>query len=269
MNSYKILVTNDDGVHSPGLRILYNAVRDLGRVYVVAPETPKSASGLGITLHKPLRLERYKLWEDVEVFTTNGTTSDIVYLALNEIASDFDLAVSGVNIGDNTSIQVILSSGTVGAAAQAALVGVRSVAFSAAVNEPDQLAGDYAERIQKASRLIAEWVLRKGLPEGVDILNVNYPPPDKWSGSVEVAPPARLRYLQRVTINYDPRGRRYYWLYGKSIEPQEGTDVYSLFVKGAITLTPLSLNLTPEGSVYKRAVEGLLSLVDTIRARVS
>lgn len=165
MKLYKILVTNDDGIHSPGLRILYNAVRDLGRVYVVAPETPKSASGLGITLHKPLRLERYKLWENVEVFTTNGTPSDIVYLALNEIASDFDLAVSGVNIGDNTSIQVILSSGTVGAAAQAALVGIRAIAFSAAVDEPDQLVGDYAERIQKASRLIAEWVLRKGLPE--------------------------------------------------------------------------------------------------------
>ncbi len=268
MDSYKILVTNDDGVHSPGLRILYNAVKDLGKVYVVAPETPKSASGLGITLHKPIRLERYRLWEDVEVFTTNGTPSDIVYLALNGIASDFDLAVSGVNIGDNTSIQVILSSGTVGAAAQAALVGIKAIAFSAAVDEPDQLVGDYAVRIQEVSRLIAEWVLSKGLPEGVDILNVNYPPPDKWSGRVEIATPARLRYLKRVAINYDPRGRRYYWLYGKSIEPEEGTDVYSLFIKGAITLTPLSLNLSPEGSVYKKAVEDLLELAESIYAKV-
>lgn len=269
MAQYRILVTNDDGIHSPGLRLLYYAVKDLGRAYVVAPETPKSASGLGITLHKPLRLEKYKLWDGVEVYATNGTPSDIVYLALNEIASEFDLAVSGVNIGDNTSIQVILSSGTVGAAAQAALVGIKAVAFSAAVDEPDQLSGEYAERIRLASRIIAEWTLKNDLPEGVDIINVNYPSPEKWSGTVEIAPPARVRYLQRVTINYDPRGKRYYWLYGKSIEPEEGTDVYSLHVKGAITITPLSLSLTPQGGVYKKAVENLLDLADEVKKLLS
>ncbi|GAB6148280.1 5'/3'-nucleotidase SurE [Stetteria hydrogenophila] len=260
MGGYRILVTNDDGIYSPGLRLLYEALRGLGVVRVLAPETPKSSSGLGITLHKPLRIEKYKLWGDVEVYATNGTPSDTVYMAVNLLEESFDLVASGVNIGDNTSIQVILSSGTVGAAAQAALLGIKAVAFSAAVDEPEQLSGDYASRVREASRVIAEWVLENGLPEEVDVLNVNYPPPSKWSGLVEVAPPARLRYLQKVTENVDPRGKRYYWLYGEPLEPEKDTDVYAVYVKGAVTLTPLSLNLTLLNGAYGRILSDLEGL---------
>ncbi len=256
----KILVTNDDGVHSRGLWLLYEAARPYGRVYVLAPETPKSASGLGITLHKPLRLERVKLWDGVEAYITNGTPSDIVYLALNELSPSFDLVASGVNIGDNTSVQVILSSGTVGAAAQAALMGIPAVAFSAAVDEGEELEGEYGERVAALTREIIGWLLENGLPEGVDLLNVNYPSPSKWSGKVRIAPPARIRFLQKVTLNYDPRGRKYYWLYGQSLEPEEGTDAYAVHVEGAVTLTPINLSLTPCGDLYSKAVKGLEDL---------
>ena len=261
----RILVTNDDGVHSPGLKLLYEAVKDLGRVYVVAPETPKSASGLGITLHKPLRLEEITLWDNVKIYVTNGTPSDIVYLALNEVTPEIDLTVSGVNIGDNTSVQVILSSGTVGAAMQSALVGIKAVAFSAAVDEARELSGSYAEKIRAIAARIVRWILENGLPEGVDVLNVNFPSPDKWSGNIAIAPPARVRYLQRVTINYDPRGKKYYWLYGMSIEPPEGTDVYEVHVKGSITLTPLSLDLTPDPPMWEKAYKTLSKLASILK----
>lgn len=260
----RILVTNDDGVHSPGLKLLYDAVKEFGRVYVVAPETPKSASGLGITLHKPLRLEEVTIWDGVRIYVTNGTPSDIVYLALNEVTPEIDLAVSGVNIGDNTSVQVILSSGTVGAAMQAALVGVKAVAFSAAVDEALEITGGYAAMIKRVVSKIVKWVLENGLPDGVDVLNVNFPPPGNWRGGVSVAPPARMRYLQRVTINYDPRGKKYYWLYGMSIEPPEGTDVYEVHVKGSVTLTPLSLDLTPHPSKWDSVYRELSRLASLI-----
>ncbi len=240
-----ILVTNDDGVYSIGLKILYDAVERLGDVVIVAPETPKSASGLGITLHKPLRLERIEYW-GLDIYTTNGTPSDIVYLALNQIREKIDIVVSGINIGDNTSIQVILSSGTIGAAAQAALMGIPAVAFSADVQEPDEL-GDpvYAAYLTRITRLITSHILSRGLPEGIDLVSVNYPRRIGPRTRAVIARPAKIKYEQRVEVNVDPHGRRYYWLYGRIVDPEPGTDVYELKVMRNITITPITLDLYP------------------------
>ncbi|MEB3788330.1 MAG: 5'/3'-nucleotidase SurE [Desulfurococcales archaeon] len=243
--SRRILVTNDDGVYSLGLKLLYDAVKPLGKSIIFAPETPKSSSGLGLTLHKPLRIRRIRYWNTL-IYVTNGTPSDIIYLALNEITPRVDLVVSGVNIGDNTSIQVILSSGTVGAAAQASLLGIPAIAFSAAIEDSQDFQDpEYYEYVMRATRVISSYVLEHGLPEGVNVLNVNYPRNIGPETPIRVARPAKIKFLQRVNVNYDPRGNKYYWLYGMLAEMIPGTDVYAVHVEEAITLTPLQLDLSP------------------------
>ncbi len=126
----RILVTNDDGVHSPGLRPLHQFASGLGEVDVVAPESPKSATGLGKTLHELLRTYEVDICGFRPV-ATSGTPSDTVYLATLGLGRWYGLVLSGINLGDNTSLQVILSSGTLGAAFQAALLEIPAVAYSA------------------------------------------------------------------------------------------------------------------------------------------
>ena len=249
----KILVTNDDGIYSLGLKLLHDAVEPLGDTIVFAPETPKSASGLGITLHKPLRIQTVEYW-GMKIYVTNGTPSDIIYLALNELSPNLDLVVSGVNIGDNTSVQVILSSGTVGAAAQAALLGVPSIAFSAAVEESMEFKDPLlSEVIVKVARRISEIVLDRGLPPGVDLLNVNFPRRITRETRVKIARIAPIKFLQRVNVNYDPRGNKYFWLYGMMADPIPGTDVYAVHVEGAITISPIRLDLNTRNSSEETA----------------
>ena len=237
----KILVTNDDGLYSPGLEILYKAVRELGEAYVIVPETPKSASGLGITLHKPLRVNKVR-YLDTYAYLINGTPSDVIYMALKVLTGPVDLVVSGVNVGDNTSIQVILSSGTVGAAAQASLEGIPAIAFSATVKDGDSLASDkeLSSTIESCIKALVEEVLERGFPRGVDVLNVNFP--DAPSRCLKLARPARVRFTNIIEKRVDPRGGVYYWLYGEPVEPEEGTDVYAVFVEKEIAVTPISLS---------------------------
>ncbi|ABM80919.1 5'/3'-nucleotidase SurE [Hyperthermus butylicus] len=271
----KILVTNDDGIHSPGLRLLYEAVKELGRVYVLAPETPKSASGLGITLHKPLRIGKVKIWGDTMVYITNGTPSDVIYIAIEEFSPRFDVVVSGVNIGDNTSIQVILSSGTIGAAAQAALLGIPGIAFSADIDEASQLEEDREtwENMKRVIRAITSWVLEHGMPEGVDLISVNFPRKVRKDTKVKIAPAARIKFLQKVSVLYDPRGRKYYWLYGTLVEPEPGSDVYVVHVEKAIAITPLSLNVNVKEGEWAAVVENIKPMIQAaesaLRAQTS
>jgi len=262
----KILVTNDDGVYSLGLKLLYDAAKDLGQTVVFAPETPKSASGLGITLHKPLRVFKVKYW-GVDIYLTNGTPSDIVYLALNEIAPKIDLVVSGVNVGDNTSVQVVLSSGTVGAASQAALLGIPAVAFSAAVEDSQEFEDpEYYERLLHYTRKIIKFVIDNKLPKGIDLLNVNYPRKITRSTEVKFAKMARIKFLQRVNVSYDPRGNKYYWMYGTMAEPEPGTDVYTVYVEGNIAITPISLDSLIENDYVEKYHEYFEKMLDELNS---
>lgn len=257
MNRLKnILITNDDGVYSKGLKLLYESVNELGDAKIVAPETPKSSTGLGITLHKPLRLYPMEI-NGLNVYATNGTPSDIIYLALKEIFNKIDLVVSGVNIGDNTSVQVILSSGTVGAAAQAAIVGIPSIAFSADVKEEMEITRkDYYDYINIINKTISKYVLDNGFPKGVHLLNVNYPSVINSSTKVKIAKPANVKFTQKISINRDPAGRKYYWLYGSTVKPKNDTDVHVVHVEKAIAITPIYLGLFP----YRLNKDTLLKL---------
>ncbi|MCD6563140.1 MAG: 5'/3'-nucleotidase SurE [Thermoproteales archaeon] len=235
-----ILITNDDGPYSPGLKVLYESVKDIGNIYIVVPETPKSASGLGITLHKPLRVSRIN-FRDMDIFLINGTPSDIVYIALNTLFDKIDLVLSGVNIGDNTSMQVILSSGTIGAAAQAALSGIPAVAFSVAIDIPEKMEEeDMRKSLKKNIKKIVSGIVSKGFPKGIDIININFP--NKPTNIFELAKIARTRYSNIVYERKDPRGQKYYWIYGEPLKPEPGTDVYVVHVKKNIAFTPIKLD---------------------------
>ncbi len=249
-----ILVTNDDGPFSPGLWILYEAVKDLGNVHVVVPETPKSATGLGLTLHKPLRMNKLS-YSGRTVYVVSGTPSDVIYVAMNTVVGKPDLVVSGVNIGDNLSVQVILSSGTVGAVLQAAIEGIPGIAFSAAVDEPEEMEEErYREHVLNIVRELTSAVLREGMPRGVDVLNVNFP--SVLARDIAVVRAARKRFTTSIVKRRDPRGIPYYWLYGQPVEAEPGTDVHTVLEKGKIAVTPLKLPVSyVESEEVKRIVE--------------
>ena len=226
-----VLVTNDDGVHAPGLAALEQALDELGDVYVLAPEREQSACGHALTLHRPLRVDR--LGE--RRFAVNGTPSDCVNLGvLGFLPERPVLVVAGVNNGTNLGDDVTYS-GTVSAAMEGTLLGVPSIAVSLAPG------GDLAGAADVA-RLIALRVLVMGLPKKT-LLNVNVP----------AAPPRGIRltrlghrvYSEKIVEQTDPRGRTHYWLGAGDPEWEElqGTDMGALH-EGYVSLTPLHLDLT-------------------------
>ena len=261
----KILVTNDDGIYSPGLRMLYEYVKDLGEVYVVAPETPKSASGLGITLHKPLRVSVMDLC-GFKVYATSGTPSDTIYLAALEITGNVDLVLSGINVGDNTSMQVILSSGTLGAAFQAALLGIPAIAYSVDVDSGDELESN--EELEPILRTVvresAIFVLKNGMPRGVDVISINFPSTINRDVRVKLVRASKLKFSEKIDVRVDPRGGKYYWLFGSLLEPEEGTDTYVVYRERNIALTPLTLDMNAIGPRQEVDMDSLNKLANAL-----
>jgi len=263
----RILVTNDDGVYSPGLRLLYQFAEPLGEVDAVAPETPKSASGLGITLHKPLRMYEVDIC-GFKVVATSGTPSDTVYLALYGVGRRYDLVLSGINLGDNTSLQVVLSSGTLGAAFQAALLGIPAVAYSLYAESWDEVDGEALHVLRAVVQATARYVAERGMPQGVDVISVNFPQRPRRGVRAKLAKPAKLRYAQRVEARRDPRGAAYFWLYGEPLSPEPETDVYVVLKEGNVAVTPLALNLDALDSGQRARKEELEALVDYVNAHL-
>jgi 5'-nucleotidase len=226
-----ILVTNDDGVHAPGLATLAGALAELGEVWVLAPEREQSACGHALTLHRPLSARR--LGE--RRFSVNGTPSDCVNLGVLGFLPERPLLVaSGVNHGANLGDDVTYS-GTVSAAMEGTLLGVPSMAVSLVDG------GDLAEAARVA-RLIAMRVLVDGLPPKT-LLNVNVP-----AGAPRGIRLVRLGhrvYSEKVVEQTDPRGRAHYWIGGgePAWEALEGTDMGAVH-DGWVALTPLHLDLT-------------------------
>jgi len=235
-----ILVTNDDGIHAPGLLALKDACASVGDVTVLAPNHNWSASGHVKTMHKPLRVERLTLADGTEALTTTGAPSDAVALAfLGIVERDIDLVVSGVNHGANLGHDVTYS-GTVTAAMEAAISKVPAIAVS--LNTREQ--ADYEPAARFAASL-AERTLAHGLPEGV-LLNVNVPavPADEIQG-VRVTRMGLRIYRDELVKRVDPRGKPYYWIGGPAptgVE-EDGTDIWAV-AKGYISVTPVQLDLT-------------------------
>jgi len=242
-----ILITNDDGVTSPGLLALKQALTSLGDVTVFAPDRNWSVAGHTKTMHKPLRISQTPLADGSPAYTTNGAPSDCVGLALlGAIPNRPDLVVSGINQGPNLGNDVTYS-GTVAGAMEAVVGGVPAIAVSLDAHHWE----DYAA-ITNAVVDLARQVLSHGLPPNT-LLNVNAPalPSDQVRG-VALTRLGQRVYRDVLVPREDPMGRPYYWIGG---EPptgiaEDGTDIGAL-AAGYISITPLSMDMTDHAFLSK------------------
>ena len=229
----RILVTNDDGIHAPGLKCLEEALTSVGEVTVVAPDKEMSASSQSISTHTPLRVRQL----DEGHYAVSGTPADTVIIALYHLLPQKpDLVVSGINPGGNLGESVVYS-GTVAAAMEATLHGVPSFAISLATRKYL----DFSSAASFAAQLAAR-VLEEGLPEGV-MLNVNVP-------RGEVRGVRLTRQSQKISQNLvvekkDPRGRPYYWLDETTqLDQVEPDSDYAAILAHEISITPLQVDRT-------------------------
>ncbi len=239
-----ILVTNDDGVSAPGLLALAQELRHIGKVSVLAPDHNWSAGGHVKTLDRALRVKEVRLGDSSQAFASDGAPSDCVALGtLGYFKEPVDLVVSGINNGANFGHDVTYS-GTVTAAMEAVISGVKGIAISLHSPEGHEGPLDYSTAAAVA-RQVAEKVMADGLPEGV-VLNVNVPylKLDQLKGFKITRQGLRV-YRDALDERVDPRGRPYYWIGGESPTgiPEDGTD-FGVLSEGFVSITPLQLDLT-------------------------
>ncbi|HYD97753.1 MAG TPA: 5'/3'-nucleotidase SurE [Alphaproteobacteria bacterium] len=242
----RILLSNDDGIHAPGFAALERIARSLSDdVWVCAPESEQSATSHSLTIHRPLRLRQH----GERRFAVDGTPTDCVLLAINHILKDRkpDLVLSGVNAGANIGDDVTYS-GTIAAAMEATLLGVRAIALS---QDYDRAAGpaDFAP----AERWAPDVVRRAAAVEwpANTLVNVNFPAgPAESVGPVQVVRHAKHKLDDEVEMRTDPRGRQYFWIGPvRSLDDvAEDTDI-AVVKSGGIAVTPLYLDLTHHGMV--------------------
>ena len=254
----KLLISNDDGIFSLGVRTLANTLAEAGHdVTVVCPDRERSATGHGLTLHDPIRAERVEsiFHPTIKAWSCSGTPSDCVKLALGALIDEsLDLVLSGINHGSNLGTD-ILYSGTVSAAMEGVIEGIPSIAFSLASHTSQE----FQAAAMFAQRLITQ-ISKHPLPE-VMLLNVNVQPvkPEEIAGVVITRQGIR-RYFDTFEKRIDPRGKTYYWLAGEVLEdveqpahlhlpPDIPTDVQAIRDK-YITVTPLQYNLTDTAGIY-------------------
>lgn len=252
-----ILVTNDDGMFAPGIHSLVNAVRDLGKVYVVSPDSPQSGKGHAVTLREPIRFNRVKTFEDIEAWECSGTPVDCVKWAKNILLKNetIDLCVSGINHGANASINIIYS-GTMSAAMEAAMEGIHSVGFSLL---DFSFEADFSASERIANR-VSKYVL--GLEpdtNGPILLNVNIPaiPEDKLKG-IKICRQANARWKEEFQEGIDPRGMKYYWMAGElfNLDNGQDTDLQAL-EDGYVSVVPCQFDLTDYPTL--RNLNGLMN----------
>ncbi len=253
-----ILLTNDDGVHAPGLQELRRALRRLGDVTVVAPEAQQSAVSSSLTLYVPLFLHSLP---GHGIYAVGGTPADAVKIAIREVMKTRpDLVVSGINAGLNTGSNLFYS-GTVAGALEGALWGIPSVAVS--LQASDRF--DFRSAAATTVRVIRKF--RADLEPGV-VLNVNVPArPAAEIAGVRWTRPEPSPFVDRFTRRKDPRGRVYYWMRGNPDTPQSRrraadrvwTDDEAIHA-GYVSVTPLRRDLTDEGRLRAKAHLAVASL---------
>ncbi len=241
----KLLLSNDDGIHAPGIRALHHSIAGLGEIHVVAPDAERSAVGHAITIADPLKVEAVERDGQLFGYAVNGTPADCVKLACCALMKDAlpDCVISGINLGPNTGISVIYS-GTVSAATEAAILGIPGMAISLSTfTEPRW---DTAER---CARLVIERFLRTPPPPDC-LINVNIPNlPFEQIRGFKVTRTGRSRFNERFHRRQDPRGRNYYWLDGdiEVLEDRrdyaENTDLQAV-EDGFVSITPIALDHT-------------------------
>ncbi len=245
MAGMRILVSNDDGIHAPGIHVLVDSIQGLGDIKVVAPEAERSGCSHSVTLNHPLRPKM--VYRETGPFgqSVNGTPADCVKLAVHHLMDPPpDLILSGINQGANTGICVIYS-GTISAAAEGAILGIPSIAFSLAVD--DEPLWDTAGHVV---RRVVENFAHSGLSPNT-LLNVNIPnlPVEDLKG-FSVVPMGKSRYIDEFEERTDPRGNRYFWLVGElKHDDHSGNTDFHMVDDGYISLTPIHFDLTHHESL--------------------
>jgi 5'-nucleotidase len=242
-----ILVTNDDGVTSPGIHVLAEALRPLGDVVVVAPTQEASAIGHALTLRRPLRIETI----GPGVYGVDGTPTDCVNLGVDIVLkAKPDLVVSGINKGWNIGDDVTYS-GTVAGAMEAALLGIPGIAVS--LKRTPEFDFTYSA---EAALIVARGVLATTWPARTFLnINVNTGPPK----GLRVTTQARRNHVTKIASRTDPRGQAYYWIEEALDDwhPAEGRSDYEAVMEGFVSVTPLQADLTDF-----TAIEALGRLLD-------
>ena len=236
-----ILVTNDDSIAAPGIKALVEAVKDLGRVVVVAPDKPQSGMGHAITIGHPLRLHKVEFMEGIEAYTCSGTPVDCVKLAVDKVLHRKpDICLSGINHGANHSINVIYS-GTMSAAIEAAIESIPAVGFSLldySVNADFSASKIYVKKI-------VEQMLKSKLEKHFT-LNVNIPAVDaSLIKGIKICKQAYAKYEENFIERNDPQGKKYYWLTGDFVnfDKAKDTDVWAL-ANNYISVVPIQFDMT-------------------------
>lgn len=242
-----ILVSNDDGITSKGIRVLVNVMKQLGDVVVVAPDSPQSGMGHAITIGETLRLYEEDIFPDVQAFKSSGTPADCVKLAKHYVLKDRqpDLVVSGINHGSNTSISV-LYSGTMSAAIEGALEGLPSIGFSLCDYSSKAEFSHVEEYVYK----ISKQVLENGIAKGV-ALNVNFPPKRNESiRGIKICRQAHAKWQEEFSERFDPNGRKYFWMAGNFVNFDKGEDNDEWAIaNNFISIVPCQYDLTAHHAI--------------------
>lgn len=233
-----ILITNDDGIYSPGIGALANIAKTFGTVRIVAPDVEQSSMGHAITHSRPLSYKKSPIaFEGIDAFRVNGTPADCVALGLH-LYPDTNVVLSGINMGPNLG-NSMWHSGTLAAAKQAVLLGVKGIALSTPVGhiEPD---------FEKLKPFVVNSLKELFINNELALYNVNFPPEPK--GIRWTRQSVRL-YDGNVVPGEDPMGRKHFWITVTPLEPaEEDTDRWAVD-HGYVSITPLRLDLTNEAEL--------------------
>ena len=247
-NRMRILVTNDDGIYSPGILVLANAAARFGSVRIVAPDVEQSSMAFAVTATRPLR-HRHASIAGFDAFRVDGTPADCVALG-SHVWGSVDVVFSGVNLGLNVG-HAMWHSGTLAAAKQAVLLGIRGIAFSAPAIDG---VSDYAPILPWLERVIAG-VLRM---QALLLLNVNFPAEPR---GIEWTRQSVRLYDGRVIPTRDPMGSEVFWFAPMPRgEPEPGTDRHAVEA-GMVSITPLRLDLTDEPKLERSSSQASFARV--------
>ena len=246
MSELLILITNDDGYNSKGIKALINAVKNLGKILIVAPDSPQSGMGHAISVNKPIRCYKTNFFDSVEAYCCTGTPVDCIKMGLYLLKEKKpDLILSGINHGSNVSTN-ILYSGTMSAAVEGALSGIPSVGYSLT---------DYSEDAdfqfsEKIVQTIAKKVIKEGLKKGT-CLNVNIPNvKENQIKGIKVCRQGRAFWDDTFDHRKDPLGKDYYWLTGSFSSKEQALDTDINYLENNyVTIVPTQFDMTCHDSV--------------------
>lgn len=232
----RILITNDDGIDSPGLKALENSLEGLGEVWVIVPETQKSGAGRGLTVHEDITLKKISTHR----YTLNATPASAVSIAAKKLIPKLDLVVSGINLGANIGVDAVMWSGTCGAAFEAAGFGIPGIATSFEVLDNKQafinnIKHDFSHAEHYLRKIFVR-VLGTGMPKGVSVLNINFPNGKPKGVS---ATTIGAQYIRPLITE---KTKNCFRIGGEFVpKPVPGNDVHAVLEKRHVSISPITL----------------------------